>query len=63
MVDLWPKRTGADGEIHVMTVDEKLDILAESVKLLVQALRAHDLGYDSGFQEIAKLEGLWSDAK
>ena len=65
MVSKWSRRTGSDGEIHEMTVEDKLDLLAESVMLLAETIAA--LSVRSGnLQSIAKqaaLEQLWADAE
>jgi len=65
MVDMWPKRTGSDGEIHVMTVEDKLDLLAASVLLLagVIAATSERLGNIESIRKRAELEQLWSDAE
>ena len=65
--DMWPKRTGSDGKIHELTVDEKLELLACSVVQLVKAVLSLTFRIDGArrraFRHLCGLEQLWSDAK
>ena len=62
MSHMWPRRIASDGRVREPNLEEKCDILAESIKLLASAIGPYETGDLPVERTLAKLEQLWSDA-